>query len=168
MKQLIRLSVSDFWLVFRDPALRVFWVLPFAALFVLIWLLPFAIEHFPLLGDYSVYVIMAAFTQTSSMFGFIYGMVLIDEKDTGVARVYGVLPVAKEAFVLGRLCVPFLIAVLFTWLMLLAQPFYALPAAESLLLSVVVGLMAPVYVLGLSILSKNKMMGLTWVKLFNL
>lgn len=52
--------------------------------------------------------------------------------------------------------------------MLLAQPFYALPAAESLLLSVVVGLMAPVYVLGLSILSKNKMMGLTWVKLFNL
>ena len=52
---------------------------------------------------------MATTMQGSLIFGFIYSMVLIDEKDTNVAKVYGILPVSKFWFVIFRLIAPFLI-----------------------------------------------------------
>jgi fluoroquinolone transport system permease protein len=62
---------------------------------------------------------MLASMQGSVAFGFIYSMVLVDEKDTGVAKVYGILPVSQFWFVVFRLIPPFFLATISTFLLLL-------------------------------------------------
>ena len=69
--------------------------------------------------DYIAVILMLATTQGSTAFGFIYSMVLVDEKDTQVAKVYGILPISKFWFVVFRLIPPFFLAALrhfcFSW-----------------------------------------------------
>ncbi len=168
MNQLIRLSISDFKLIFRDPSLRIFLVLPLLIFVVLIWAVPWLISQFPVVDEYIPYILMASITQVAQMFGFIYGLVFIDEKDTQVAKVYGVLPIDKNGLVLSRLLIPFLISILITWLIFLTQPFFSVSVGQSLLLSFVIGLLTFLYPITLSVLSPNKMVGLTWIKGLNI
>ncbi len=168
MNQLIRLSTSDFRLIFRDPSLRTFLVLPLLIFVVLLWAVPSLIRQYPVVEDYVLYVLMASITQVAQMFGFIYGLVFIDEKDTQVAKVYGVLPINKSNLVLSRLLIPFLFSILITWLIFLTQPFYKVAVFHSLILSFVIGLLSILYPITLSVLSQNKMEGLTWIKGLNI
>ena len=168
MNQLIKTSVSDFKLVFRDPSLRIFLAIPFLALAVVNWLLPYLVTNYQGVETYVPFVLMAAALQMSTMFGFIYCMVLIEEKDTEVSKVYGILPVSKTGFISFRLLIPFLLSTIFTWIILESQPFYEIPVLSSFFVSVLAGLIAPLFALVVTVLSKNKMAGMTWYKLFNL
>jgi fluoroquinolone transport system permease protein len=168
MNQLIKTSISDFKLVFRDPSLRVFLVIPFIALAIVNLLLPYLISNYDGIADYAPYVLMAAALQMSTMFGFIYCMVLIEEKDTEVAKVYGVLPVSKKGFITFRLMIPFLLSSIFTLIILELQPFYEFQLLSSFTISILAGLIGPLFALVVTVLSKNKMAGMTWYKLFNL
>ncbi len=102
------------------------------------------------------------------MFMFIYAMVLIDEKETGVAKVYGILPLKQITFILQRFTLPFLIATSFTFLVLMVQPFFDFSAGPALALSALAGLHSPLYGLAVTISSKNKMVGLVYMKIYNL
>ena len=135
MNQLIKTSISDFKLIFRDPSLRVFLVMPFLALAVVNLLLPYLIANYEGVETYVPYVLMAAALQMSTMFSFIYSMVLIEEKDTEVAKVYGVLPVSKSGFIAFRLMIPFLLSTIFTITILEMQPFYNFPLIFTLTVS---------------------------------
>lgn len=168
MAQLIKLSISDFKLVFRDGALRVFLFMPLLILGIILLFLPFLVGQYAAVNDYVLYVLMASTMQTSTMFGFIYSMVFIDEKDLQVSKVYGVLPVSKLGFVLSRLILPFVFAVVATFILLYFQPFMAIPVVHSFGIAVLAGLIAPIMALAVSILSKNKMEGMTWFKVANL
>lgn len=99
---------------------------------------------------------------------FIYSMVLVDEKDTNVAKVYGILPVSKFWFVAFRLIPPFLLAALTAFLLLLVEPFYGLPLVSNLVYSALAGLVAPLMTLFVATAAKNKIEAMTWQKLFNL
>ena len=168
MKQLIKVSVADFKLIFRDPSLRIFLFLP-ALIFVVVNLfLPYLADRYEGVSDYVPYVLIVATIENTQMFGFIYSMVLIEEKETEVAKVYGVLPVSKTWFILFRLLIPFMITAVLTWGLLISQPFYQLSPLLSLLFSILSGLIVPVYSLGISILSSNKMSGMVWIKVFNI
>lgn len=168
MNQLIQTSISDFKLVFRDPSLRIFLVMPFLALAVVNLLLPYLNSYYEGVAEYIPYVLMAAALQMSTMFSFIYSIVLIEEKDTEVSKVYGVLPISKTGFISFRLLIPFLLSTIFTWLILTVQPFYQFAFLSKLVVSVLAGLIAPLVALAVTVLSKNKMAGMTWYKLFNL
>ena len=168
MKQLIKVSIADFKLIFRDPSLRIFLFLPALIFVVVNVFLPYLVGRFEGVIDYVPYVLIVATIENTQMFGFIYGMVLIEEKETEVAKVYGVLPVSKVWFILFRLIIPFLITAVLTWAVLISQPFYELPVALCLLFSLLSGLIVPVYALGISILSANKMSGMVWIKIFNI
>ncbi len=111
---------------------------------------------------------MAATMQNSLIFGFIYSMVLIDEKDTSVAKVYGILPVSKFWFVIFRLIAPFLYSTIATFLMLFAEPFYEITLISNFIYSTLAGLVAPMMILFVAITAKNKIEGMTWQKLFNI
>jgi len=124
MEKLINVAVNDFRLVFRDPSLRFFLIFPILNLLVVRYGVPFAVQNFEVLNNYVAVILMAMTTQGSLIFGFIYSMVLIDEKDTHVAKVYGVLPVSKFWFVNFRLVAPFLLSTLATFLVLVVEPFF--------------------------------------------
>jgi len=129
---------------------------------------PQLIAAFPGLEEYLPVILMGATIQTSTMFGFIYSFVLINEKEIGVAKVYGVLPVSKTGFISSRMVIPFVLSTLMTFALLIVQPFFSLPVIPMILLSMLCGLLAPLLTIIVTILSKNKMEGMTWFKLVNL
>lgn len=161
------LFINDFKVVFREPSFRLFFFIPFLLIFVVNVFLPYLCENYPIVRDYIPYVLMGASIQTSTMFGFIYSMIFIDEKDTQVARVYGVLPVSKTFHLIARLTIPFAVATLFTWMILQFQPFYELPFLANLLVAMLAALLAPFIAVGVAVVSRNKVEGMTWLKVFN-
>ena len=168
MEKLTKVAINDFKLVFRDGSLRFFFIFPVLSLLIVKYGLPEIAEEFPVISRYISVLLMAATMQNSLMFGFIYSMVLIDEKDTKVAKVYGILPVSKFWFVIFRLIVPFLFAAVSTFVMLVLQPFYELSILANLFYSLLAGLGAPLMVLFVATVANNKIEGMTWQKLFNL
>ncbi len=168
MEKLIKVAINDFKLVFRDKSLRFFFIFPILNLFVIRYGLPFVMETFEILRNYVPIILMATTMQGSLIFGFIYSMILIDEKDTRVARIYGILPVSKFWFVIFRLIAPFIFSTLATFLLLLIQPFYRFSIIPNLIYSSLTGLIAPMMVLFVAIMAKNKIEGMTWQKLFNI
>jgi len=168
MNHLILLSIIDFKLIFRDPSLRIFLVMPFMVFAIILLVLPILVEQYEGVETFVPIVLMGATMQTSTMFGFIYSMVMIHEKDIEVAKVYGVMPVSKMGYVASRLVVPFIISTLMTFILLVWQPFYELSILPMILLSMLCGLMTQVLSLLVTVLSKNKMEGMTWFKLANL
>jgi len=168
MKKLIKVAVNDFRLVFRDNSLKVFIALPLLTLVVTRYAVPYIAGIYGVLQDYIPIILMLATTQGATAFGFIYSMVLVDEKDTNVAKVYGVLPVSKVWFVVFRLIPPFVLATVTTFLLLLVEPFYGFPVIQSLVYSMLVGLLVPLMILFVAIPAKNKIEAMTWQKIFNL
>ncbi len=168
MKKLFKVAINDFRLVFRDNSLKIFIALPLMNLVVIRYAVPYIAGIYEGLQDYINVILMLATMQGSTAFGFIYSMVLIDEKDTSVAKVYGILPVSKFWFVAFRLIPPFLLATLATFLLLLVEPFYGLSVASNLVFSALAGLIAPLMILFVAATAKNKIEAMTWQKLFNL
>ncbi len=107
MKKLVKVAINDFRLVFRDNSLKVFIALPLMNLVVIRYGVPFVAGVYEVLQDYIAVILMLATIQGSIAFGFVYSMVLVDEKDMNVAKVYGILPVSKFWFVVFRLIPPF-------------------------------------------------------------
>ena len=168
MNQYFNLAISDFKLIFRDTSLRVFLFLPILIFVVALWVLPMIDEKYELMKDYIPYILIICVFELTQGFSFIYSMVLIDEKETGVSKVYGVLPVEQKQFTLLRFFIPFVISVLMILLLLMIQPFYELSFWKSGLLSFLGGMIVPVYILGVTMMSKNRLEGLIWVKAFNI
>lgn len=167
MNKIWQLPILDLKLIFRDTSLRTFLVLPILIYGVVFWFLPYLIKTYPVVENYILYVLMACITQIAQMFGFIYGLIFIEEKETGVAKVFGVSPVAKAPYLLSRLSFAFIFSVIFNFVLVLFQPFFDIAILPALIYSLVAGLIVFVYPIGLSICSKNKMAGLTFIKLFN-
>jgi fluoroquinolone transport system permease protein len=168
MDKLIRVAINDFRLVFRDNSLKIFLALPLMTLVIIRYAVPFIAGIYEVLQDYTSVILMLATMQGSTAFGFIYSMVLVDENDTGVAKVYGILPISKFLFVVFRLIPPFGLAALSTFLLLLVEPFYGLPLIPAAVYSLLAGLVAPLMTLFVAMLAKNKIEAMTWQKLFNL
>jgi fluoroquinolone transport system permease protein len=168
MKQFISLGLADFRLIFRDPTLRIFLILPLAIFIVVDFLLPFLIKEFPVIGKYAPYIVIVAVFETTQMFGFIYSMVLLEEKENEVSKVYGVLPVSKAGFTLSRFIIPVILTTLICWLLLFTQPFYQFSILKGLYFSVVASLLVPTYAIGISLFSANRLEGLVWIKVFNI
>ena len=168
MDRFVKISLNDFKLIFRDKSLRIFLIMPLLILAIVLLLLPLLIEQYDAVQPFIPLILMAASVQTSTMFGFIYAIVLIHEKDMQIAKIYGVLPVSKTGFVSARMFIPFFISSILTFALLRIQPFYSISTGLNFLLSVLCGLLAPLMAILVSILSKNKMEGLTWFKIANL
>ena len=168
MKKLVKVAVNDFRLVFRDNSLKIFIALPLLNLVVIRYAVPYIAGIYEVLQSYINVILMLATMQGSIAFGFIYSMVLVDEKDTQVAKVYGILPLSKFWFVAFRLIPPFLLATLATFLLLLVEPFYNLSPVSNLVYSTLAGFVAPLMILFIAVIANNKIEAMTWQKLFNL
>ncbi len=165
--QLFTTAVSDFRLVFRDSSLRIFLLMPLIIIAVVNGFLPYLVSRYEVVLEYVPYVLMAATLQTATMFGFIYCIVLIDEKDTGVNKMYGVLPVSKSGMIIYRLLFPYIFSTLFSFLVLAVQPFYQFSIGFNLLVSLLVAFLGPIFILLITNYSANKMQGMTWYKGIN-
>ena len=168
MEQLIKITSTDLKLIFRDPPLRVFLFMPILIILIPTIVLPEIVENYPLWKKFVPVILIGATLQASTMFGFIYCTVLIDEKDTQVVKMYGILPVSKVLFIVLRLLMPSIYSIIVCCIILIAQPFYNFSFGSILIYAILIGLFTPILALGVAVLSDNKMEGMTWYKILNL
>ncbi len=159
---------GDFKLIFRDPSLRAFLFFPIMLFAIIIWFVPSLIEKYEILEDYIPLFIMVGAVENTQMFSFISSMVLIDEKETQVAQMYGIVPLSRIQFLLFRLLIPYSFTVLLNVILLLTQPFVHISFIYILLISILTALIVPAYVLGINSIVKNRMEGMIYIKAFNM
>jgi fluoroquinolone transport system permease protein len=168
MKQVLKLAITDFKLIFRDPSLRTFLFFPVILLVLIIWVLPSFVQKNDFLIPYlPVFLIIAAIENTQ-MFCFISSMVLIDEKESEVAKVYGIVPLSKFKYIVSRFIIPYFFTVSLNVILFIVQPFYSISFGNNLVISLLTALIVPLYVLSINAIVINRMQGMVYIKAFNM
>ncbi len=164
---LIKMAISDFRLIFRDPTLWLFLLLPVLLNLMVVYLLPYVFNKFPVLNPYVSVFLNIALIENTMVFCIISTLVLIEEKETGTARVYATLPVTKSLLILSRLALPYLLTVVINFITLNLQKFYPLTLSAQLQAALLTSLVMPVYVLLVSSHAKNRIEAMVFIKLYN-
>lgn len=168
MNQLIKLSINDFKLIFRDPTLRIFLLLPILFFVLTLWFLPNLVEQYEAIIPYLPLIVIFAMVENTQGFCFLCTMVFVDEKETNVAKVYGVLPVGKKAFILSRLVIPYLLTLFLNALFLYLQAFFEISFFYVIMIPALFALLVPAYVLIINVIVKNRMEGMMYIKVLNI
>ncbi len=168
MRLIIHLALTDFKIIFRDKFFRIFLLLPVILFALIVWALPSLINEYEFLIPFLPLFIAIGVIENTQMFCFICTMVLIDEKETNVSKVYGVVPITKTQFILSRMLLPFLFTVLLNILLFIIQPFYDISLSDVLLISFLAAMVVPAYVFAINSFAKNRMQGMVYIKAFNM
>lgn len=168
MNTLLTVSQYDFRTTFRDPIFKGLLVFPFVSFALVRWLLPYLVQLYPIVQPYQPVILMWACLQSAIMFGFIYGFLLLEEKEEHIRQALQVLPISNLKLVAARL----LIGVLVSWLVNFTLIHWGgavrLPWYTEWLLSLQFSLVAPLLALALGAFAKNRIEGLAQMKIFNL
>ena len=168
MKKILKLAFTDFKLIFRDSSLKSFLVLPVILFVLIIWAVPSLLEKYTFLVPYLSLFLVVAVIENTQMFCFINTMVLIDEKESEVAKVYGVVPLSKLEYIVSRFLIPYLFTVALNLILLFVQTICELSVISILLISFLAALVVPVYALAVNSVVQNRMQGMVYVKAFNM
>jgi len=164
MKSIFHLAINDFKHVFRDKMLYVFLFAPVALICFVRFFVPFIAAIYPVVNEYTSYIMMFGGIQTAIMFGFITAFIILEEKDENVLQAIRVLPVSPVYFISYRLLFATCFSAIAAFFMLLfsnlAWPGYI----NSVLLAVHYGLAAPFITLLIATYAKNKIEGLGFFK----
>lgn len=168
MKKVLKLAVTDFKIIFRDSSLKAMFLIPVILFTIICWGVPILIEKYDFLIPYLPVFLIVAAIENTQMFSFISSMVLIDEKESDVARIYGVVPLTKLQYLISRFVIPYLFTALLNIVLFIVQPFYNIGLADNLVISFYIALVVPVYVLGINSFVQNRMQGMVYIKAFNM
>ena len=162
------IAINDLKLIFSDATLRAFLVLPFLLFVMAIWLVPMLLTKYDFLNAYINLFLIVLIVENTQGFCIINSLLFIEEKETQVAKVYGILPVSKVRLIFARMFIPYVLTVLFNLALLCFQSLVNLSIIYSLIISLLAALIVPIYVLLLSSFAKNRLEGMVYIKLFNL
>ncbi|MDX8338881.1 hypothetical protein SLH46_06790 [Draconibacterium sp. IB214405] len=168
MKKILKLAFTDFKLIFRDASLKSFLALPVVLFALIIWAAPPLIEKYDFLLPYLSLFLVVGVIENTQMFCFINTMVLIDEKESEVAKVYGVVPLSKLEYVFSRFLIPYLFTVLINVILLSVQSICELSVSSIIVISFLAALVVPVYALAINSVVQNRMQGMVYAKAFNM
>lgn len=169
MKKLLTLTLGDMKNILRDPMLLLSMLAPVLLTMAIRYGLPFAQEFAYLqftfdLSVYYVFIISFAMTLCPLMIGMLTGFILLDERDENLISYFSITAIGRKGYLLYRLCLPFLLSCLFTFLFLLFAGIieFQLSFIPIILL---VSLNAPLITLFLGVFADNKVEGLALSKL---
>ena len=168
INQLKQIAINDFKLIFRDMTLKAFFILPVLLIVMALWFVPMLIAKFAFLNDYLNLILIFLIIENTQAFCIINSLLLIEEKETQTAKVYGVLPISKTGLIVARLFIPYTLTVLFNVVLLSFQNLLQIDLITNLIISLLAALTVPIYVLLLSSFAKNRLEGMVYIKLFNL
>lgn len=164
MKQIITLAINDFKHVFRDRMLCIFLLAPVILVLFARYFVPYLASVYPIVKDYYLYIMMFGAIQTSIMFGFISGFIILEEKDDNVLQAIRVLPISPVIFIVYRLLFAMLFSTIAAYLMIVLAGLAWPGNLASILLSLHYGLAAPFIALIVATYAKNKIEGLAYFK----
>ena len=168
MNKILKLAFTDFKIIFRDATLKAFLFLPLLLFALIIWGVPALVDKYAFLTPYLPLILGFTAVENTQAFCFISSMVLIDEKETNVAKVYGVIPLSKVEYLISRFLIPYVFTFVLNVALLMVQPFFHIGLGVNVLIAMLTALVVPVYVLGINSIVKNRMEGMVYFKAFNM
>lgn len=168
MKFFLSLSLNDLKCTFRDPVFKALLFFPFISYGIIAWGLPAIIHRWPVVGEYSGVILMWACMQSSTMFGFIYGFLFLEEKEENINQALRVVPVTGIMLVFSRLLIGMGISFLVSMILFHFGGVVRLPWIREILLSILYSLSAPLITLLLAAFARNRIEGLAQMKLVNI
>ena len=81
MKKILKLALTDFKLIFRDPSLYAFLLLPVILYALLIWFVPGLVERYDLLLPYLPLFLVIGVIENTQVFSFISSMHTADKTE---------------------------------------------------------------------------------------
>lgn len=167
MKFFLSLSLNDLRSTFRDPVFKALLFFPFISYGVIAWGLPAVIHRWPEVQEYSDIILMWACMQSSTMFGFIYGFLFLEEKEENIREVLRVVPVSGIFLVFSRLLIGMGISFLVSLILFQFGGVVQLPFIKEILLSLLYSLSAPLITLLLAAFARNRIEGMAQMKIVN-
>lgn len=168
MNRILSLALADFKIIFRDPSLKSFLFLPLLLFALIIWAVPSLIESYDFLEDYLSLILVVGVIENTQMFSFISSMVLVDEKESNVNKVFGIVPLKKGEFILSRFILPYSITVLLNIILLSVQTLIPISIAHILMISFISALVVPSYAMAVNSFVKNRMQAMVYIKAINM
>ena len=168
MNKILKLSFTDFKLIFRDSSLKVFLALPIILFALVVFAVPYLADKYDFLVPYLPLILAFAVIENTQTFCFISSMVLIDEKEADVAKIYGVVPLSKTEYIVSRFLIPYLFTFTLNVILFIVQPFFDIGFGDNVLISMLAALVVPVYVLSINSIVRNRMQGMIYIKAFNM
>lgn len=168
MRFLLSLSVNDLRCTFRDPVFKALLFFPFISYAIIAWGLPSIIQRWPAVDNYAGVILMWACMQSSTMFGFIYGFLFLEEKEENINQALRVVPVSGIVLVFSRLLIGMGISFMVSVILFHFGGVVRLPLLHEILLSFLYSLSAPLITLLLAAFARNRMEGLAQMKMVNI
>lgn len=168
MKKIFSLALADFKIIFRDPSLKSFLFLPILLFALIVWAVPPLVESYDFLADYLYLFLVVAVIENTQMFSFISSMVLVDEKENMVNKVFGIVPLKKSEFILSRFLLPYTFTVLLNIILLSVQTLIPISIVQLLTVSFVAALVVPAYAMAVNSFVKNRMQAMIYIKAINM
>jgi fluoroquinolone transport system permease protein len=168
MNKIFKLAIADFKIIFRDLSLKAFLFLPVLLFGVFLWFLPVITGKYDFLVPYLPIFVIVGVIENTQTFCFINSMVLLDEKETGVAKEYGIVPLSHSEYLVSRFLFPFLFTFFINVLFIELQPFFDIKLGTGFIISLLSAFIVPLYALGINSIVNNRMQGMIYVKAFNM
>ncbi len=168
MKNLFPLITYDFKNIFRDPILAVLLFVPVLIILLVRFGLPPLVDTFPVIAGYQFLIVTLFALLIASFPAFIVSFIMLDEKDEGIFVYYKVLPISDLKFFFYRLGFIVLFAWFYSLVLLITQTSVALSLWQMLLSTLLFALLPPILTLITVTFSRNKIEGVTMMKVLNL
>ncbi len=165
---LLTIVKSDLKIIFRDASLRIIVFVPFIFVALLRIAPPIYEKYFPLLFDYRPHILAFFCIINSALMGFVLSFVLLDEKDQNIMPVFKIMPFSLKHFLLIRILVILLFGFFSCILLILSTGLIEISFLKLVLLSLSCSMVGPSSTFIITSLSKNKIEGVTFFKLFNM
>ena len=153
---------------YRDPIFKGLLFFPLAAFLLVRFVAPLLLTRYPDWSEYAPLIVMWACMQSATMFGFIYGFLILEEKEENVFSALQITPVSARLFIGSRLLIGLLISCLVNFLILWYGGIVQLPFWLCLLCALQFSLLAPLLTLLLGVFAQNKIEGMAQMKIANL
>lgn len=167
MNKYLAIVAADLKNTRRDPTLMLIFWIPLLILAVVRWGVPLLESYVPQVAGFYKEII-AVFTLLNAIIpGFILSFILLDEKDLHLLPVLHATPVSLSGFLIVRIIFMISIGLFGSLLLLFFNGFINFSIYQIFSLALLSALNAPIFILLISAIAKNKVEGLTLLKVVN-
>jgi hypothetical protein len=167
MKHLAALIINDFRNIFRDDILKVLFFVPFVFILMLRFGLPVLLEYAPAVSEYRFLITGALCLVTASFPAYIVSFIMLDEKDEGIFIMYKVLPMSDLKLFIYRVGFQIAFSWVYTLLILMLSDSEDMLLWQKISAALLFSLLPPMITLAAVTFARNKIEGVTIMKLLN-
>jgi len=168
MKKVIALSLNEFKNIYRDNFLVLISLLPVFIGLVFRFGVPvlrkLLLPYLDLAVHYPFMMSMLTIL-TPSMFGWLIGFTLLDDRDEDILTYMAVTPIRKSGYLTFKIAAPAVLSFFWTFLILIIAGLTPIDFLKLIPIAVMASLQAPIFALFLASFAKNKVEGLAVAKL---